>query len=77
MKGLFPFWAYPEQKRGKGVGVWGRELGPLVPPPVPSGRDRIFGQNFSNPDLRQGRFPVIVLPLNCNALLERHRRLHG
>ena len=28
---LFP--ATPEQKRGKGVGVWGRELGPLVPPP--------------------------------------------
>ena len=23
----------PEQKRGKGVGVWGREPGPLVPPP--------------------------------------------
>ena len=22
-----------QQRRGKGVGVWGRELGPLVPPP--------------------------------------------
>jgi hypothetical protein len=31
--------AFPrQQKRGKGVGVWGRELGTLVPPPCPATR---------------------------------------
>ena len=53
------------------MGVWGRELGPLVPPPMTSGRGRIFAQNFPGPDLRQFRpLVLLLLAFHRDALLE-------
>lgn len=52
----------PEQKRGRGVGAWGRELGPLVLPP-----DGFRGQVDTHPRITRPGLKTGLVPGLCVA----------